>query len=67
MGKDAVDQMIDELRQYKQGGGKIPPAMIDRIVGLLGQQKLRIEELTTISGNARGEIVGIVEVLGPKK
>ena len=34
MGKDAVEQMIDELRQYKQGGGKIPPDMIDRIVGL---------------------------------
>ncbi len=41
--------------------------MIDRIVGLLGQQKLRIEELTTISGNAREEIVGILEDLGPKK
>ena len=67
MGKDAVEQMIDELRQHKQGGGKIPPAMIDRIVGLLGQQKIRIEELTAILGNVREEIVGIVEDLGPKK
>ena len=43
--------MIDERRQYTQGGGKIPAAEIDRIVGLLGQQKIRIEELTAILPN----------------
>lgn len=40
-----LDQLVDELKEYKTGGGKIPPMMIDRIIGVLSQQRLRIREL----------------------
>jgi hypothetical protein len=67
MNKDDGELIIDELRHYKQGGDKMPPAMIDRIVGLLGQQKMRIEQLTSTLANVRAGIVGIVADLGPHK
>jgi hypothetical protein len=67
MSNDEVELIIDELRQYKQAGGRVPPATIDRIIGLLGQQKTRIGQLTATLANVRAGIVGIVADFGPNK